>query len=189
MLDASNPARYWVGLEVGGVLSTPDDGSTWTSVMTGGDIHVMAADPARAGVLYMTTGFGRYPDDPQPREERIAGAFRSKDGGKTWEYLWKGIEPPYTRPMCVDQRAPFALVDSSLSGGAMYATFTLGGLVTAPGGEVRTPDGGPVPGLYAAGRTAALFCGSGYPASGISLADASFFGRRAGVAAAKNQTS
>ena len=38
--------------------------------MTGGDIHVMAADPSRPGVLYMTTGFGRYPDDPQPREER-----------------------------------------------------------------------------------------------------------------------
>src|SRR3954447_11533485 len=89
VLDASNPGRYWVGLEIGGVLSTPDDGATWTSVMTGGDIHVMTADPARAGVLYMTTGFGRYADDPQPREERIAGAFRSKDGGQNWEYLWK----------------------------------------------------------------------------------------------------
>lgn len=109
VLDASNPARYWVGLEVGGVLSTPDDGTTWTSVMTGGDIHVMTADPARQGVLYMTTGFGRYPDDPQPRAERIAGAFRSKDGGQTWEYLWKDREPPYTRPMCVDSRAPHAL--------------------------------------------------------------------------------
>jgi len=109
VLDARDPSRYWVGLEVGGVLGTGDDGATWSSVMTGGDIHVMAADPSRPGVLYMTTGFGRYPDDPQPREERIAGAFRSKDAGRTWEYLWKGIEPPYTRPMCVDDRAPYAL--------------------------------------------------------------------------------
>jgi len=109
VLDASNPSRYWVGLEVGGVLSTADDGKHWTSVMTGGDIHVMAADPARPGQLYMTTGFGRYPDDPQPREERIAGAFRSKDGGQSWEYLWKDREPPYTRPMCVDPRSPHAL--------------------------------------------------------------------------------
>ena len=69
----------------------------------------MVADPSRPDVLYMTTGFGRYADDPQPREERIAGAFRSKDGGESWEYLWKGIEPPYTRPMCVDDRAPYAL--------------------------------------------------------------------------------
>ncbi len=109
VLDAKNPDRFWIGLEVGGVLGTSDGGETWTSVMTGGDIHVMAADPARADQLYMTTGFGRYPDDPQPREERIAGAFRSKDGGQTWEYLWKDREPPYTRPMCVDARAPHAL--------------------------------------------------------------------------------
>ena len=109
VLDPSNPARYWVGLEVGGVLATADDGAHWTSVMTGGDIHVMAGDPTRPGVLYMTTGFGRYADDPQPREERVAGAFRSKDGGQSWEYLWKDREPPYTRPMCVDARAPHAM--------------------------------------------------------------------------------
>ena len=109
VLDAANPSRYWVGLEVGGVLGTSDDGATWTSVMTGGDIHVMAADPARPDRLYMTTGFGRYADDPQPREERVAGAFRSRDGGQTWEYLWKDRDPPYTRPMCVDPRAPHAL--------------------------------------------------------------------------------
>ena len=39
--------------------------------------------------------------------------------------------------------------------------------------------------VSAAGRNAALFCGSGYPGSGISLADASYFGRRAGRAAAR----
>jgi photosystem II stability/assembly factor-like uncharacterized protein len=109
VLDPANPSRYWVGLEVGGVLSTADDGASWSSVMTGGDIHTLAGDPGRPDVLYMTTGFGRYPDDPQPREERIAGAFRSKDGGKTWEYLWQNLSPPYTRPMCVDERAPHAL--------------------------------------------------------------------------------
>ena len=43
-----------------------------------------------------------------------------------------------------------------------------------------------IPGFYAAGRTAALFCGPGYAASGISLADGTFFGRRAGRAAARN---
>src|SRR5438876_492365 len=83
------------GHEVGGVLGTSDDGGHWTSVMTGGDIHVMAGDPAEPDVLYATTGFGRYPDDPQPREERVAGAFRSRDGGQNWEYLWKDCEPPY----------------------------------------------------------------------------------------------
>ena len=79
---------------------------------------------------------------------------------------------------------PFALIDSSVEK-ATYATFTLGGLATDPEGRVLSPDGAPVPGLWAAGRTAALFCGGGYPGSGISLADASFFGRRAGRTAAR----
>ena len=81
------------------------------------------------------------------------------------------------------EKPPYALIDSSTDA-AIYATFTLGGLETSAEGEVLGPDGDAVPGLYAAGRTAALFCGSGYPGSGSSLADASFFGRRAGCAAA-----
>jgi 3-oxo-5alpha-steroid 4-dehydrogenase len=78
---------------------------------------------------------------------------------------------------------PFALLDVSTEA-SMYAGFTLGGLCTDAGGRVLSPDGAALPGLFAAGRNAALFCGSGYPASGISLGDASFFGRRAGRAAA-----
>src|SRR5206468_322871 len=66
------------------------------------------ADPGRPGVLYATTGFGRM-DDSEPREKRIAGLFRSDDGGRNWRYLWEGMEPPYTRPMCIDPRAPHAL--------------------------------------------------------------------------------
>jgi predicted oxidoreductase len=81
---------------------------------------------------------------------------------------------------------PFALIDSG-TGSAIYATFTLGGLDTSPDGQVLGPEGEPVPALYAAGRTAALFCGSGYPGSGISLADASYFGRRAGRHAAASE--
>jgi 3-oxo-5alpha-steroid 4-dehydrogenase len=88
--------------------------------------------------------------------------------------------PGWLRPLTAP---PFALIDSS-SERALYATFTLGGLATDAGARVLTPDGEAVPGLFAAGRTAALFCGGGYPGSGISLADASFFGRRAGRSAA-----
>lgn len=111
VLDPANVARYWVGLEVGGVLATADEGASWTCTLPGGDpdIHVMAADPSQADVLYATTGFGRYPDDPQPAEERIAGLFGSRDGGQTWRYLWENLQPRYTRPMCIDARPPHAL--------------------------------------------------------------------------------
>ena len=111
VLDPTDPARLWVGLEVGGVLATTDDGATWSCELPGGDpdIHVMVGDPRRPDVLYATTGFGRPADDPQPMAERIAGLFGSQDGGRTWRYLWEGVQPRYTRPMCIDPRAPHAV--------------------------------------------------------------------------------
>ncbi|MEV6772574.1 FAD-dependent oxidoreductase [Nocardia sp. NPDC051030] len=62
--------------------------------------------------------------------------------------------------------------------------FTLGGLRTDLDSRVLHVDGQPIPGLYAAGRVTSGICTGGY-ASGCSLGDGSFYGRRAGVAAAK----
>ncbi len=81
---------------------------------------------------------------------------------------------------------PYAILDCRPEH-CLYAGFTTGGLQTAPGGEVLGVEGEPLPGLYAAGRTAALLSGSYYPASGISLADGTFFGRYAGRSAASNR--
>ena len=85
--------------------------------------------------------------------------------------------------------APYAALDCTLGEGAIYAAFTLGGLDTRPGGEVLTTEKQVIPGLYAAGRTA---CGiprsaSGY-ASGLSVGDATFFGRVAGRRSAERNT-
>lgn len=68
-----------------------------------------------------------------------------------------------------------------------YLMFTLGGLETLSTGEVLTPGGDVLPGLYAAGRTTAGLprTSKGY-ASGMSVGDATFFGRRAGRQAALN---
>lgn len=65
--------------------------------------------------------------------------------------------------------------------------FTLGGLVTTTSGEVLDAQGAPIKGLYAAGRTACGIprWGEAY-ASGMSLGDSSFYGRQAGIAAAKS---
>jgi succinate dehydrogenase/fumarate reductase flavoprotein subunit len=78
--------------------------------------------------------------------------------------------------------SPFAAIDCSTDK-VLWATFTLGGLHTLPSGEVLTPDDRVIPGLYAAGRTTSGIAAYGY-ASGISLADGTFFGRRAGRRAA-----
>src|SRR6201995_2083529 len=62
--------------------------------------------------------------------------------------------------------------------------FPLGGLSTTLDAEVLHVSGEPIPGLFAAGRSTAGLAAWGY-ASGISLGDGSFYGRRAGRAAAK----
>jgi succinate dehydrogenase/fumarate reductase flavoprotein subunit len=80
---------------------------------------------------------------------------------------------------------PYAALDCTPGRGAFFPYFTLGGLDTKPSGEVVDPDGNIVQGLYAAGRTTAGICrtGSGY-SSGMSVGDATYFGRMAGISAA-----
>jgi len=79
---------------------------------------------------------------------------------------------------------PWAVFDLTL-GKAIYAGFTLGGLRCTVDAEVQRPDGSVIPGLYAAGACASNIAqdGKGY-CSGTQLGEGSFFGRRAGVAAA-----
>ncbi|MFE4502728.1 FAD-dependent oxidoreductase [Rhodococcus sp. NPDC056743] len=76
---------------------------------------------------------------------------------------------------------PFAAIDlRGRTGG-----FTLGGLKTTVDSEVLHVSGEPIPGLFAAGRCTSGVCAGGY-ASGTSLGDGSFFGRRAGISAARS---
>ncbi|MFE3543794.1 FAD-dependent oxidoreductase [Nocardia sp. NPDC059177] len=67
------------------------------------------------------------------------------------------------------------------------AGFTLGGLRTDLDSRVLHVNGEPIAGLFAAGRCTAGLCAGGY-VSGASLGDGSFFGRRAGAAAAHADT-
>lgn len=102
-------------------------------------------------------------------------------------YAEKGDDPlfhkasDYLAPLV---HPPFAALDYSTDA-ALYTVFTMGGLHTSIDGEVLTPDGDVVSGLYAAGRTTSGIAAQGY-SSGLSIADATFFGRRAGKAAAGN---
>ncbi|MEV6771673.1 FAD-dependent oxidoreductase [Nocardia sp. NPDC051030] len=98
--------------------------------------------------------------------------------------------PRWLRPLT----PPFAAIDvkagirpPSESGdrkGTGASVFTLGGLHTDLDGHVLNLNGAPIPGLFAAGRAANGLHGFGY-ISGTSLGDGTFFGRRAGTAAAR----
>jgi 3-oxo-5alpha-steroid 4-dehydrogenase len=90
---------------------------------------------------------------------------------------------PYLQPIGVPPASGIGAIDLRVDHGAIYATFTLGGLVTDPDGVALDGAGDRIPGLYAVGRTAASLAAHHY-ASGISLGDGTFFGRCAGRHAA-----
>lgn len=87
----------------------------------------------------------------------------------------------YLKPLTVP---PFGALDLRVEN-AVYSAFTLGGLHIDANGAVLRPSGEPVPGLFAAGRATSGVAKQGY-SSGMSLGDASFFGRRAGRNAARS---
>jgi 3-oxo-5alpha-steroid 4-dehydrogenase len=80
---------------------------------------------------------------------------------------------------------PYAACDVTPGSGAFFPVFTLGGLHALPSGEVLTEDNTIVRGLYTAGRNCCGLprSGAGY-SSGMSIGDATFFGRLAGRSAA-----
>jgi 3-oxo-5alpha-steroid 4-dehydrogenase len=96
-----------------------------------------------------------------------------------------GLDDPGGKPpdlLVAQDQPPYALIDFSIRPRMLdpAPVLTLGGLVVDPDtGAVRRADGTPVPGLYAAGRSAVGLCSRSY-VSGLSIADCVFSGRRAG---------
>lgn len=103
------------------------------------------------------------------------------------EHAARGEDPDFHKhPDWLEPQdtGPWGAYDLSL-GRALYAGFTLGGLACDLDGRVRREDGSTIPGLLAAGACASHIAqdGAGY-SSGTQLGEGSFFGRRAGRAAA-----
>ena len=102
-------------------------------------------------------------------------------------YAGKGMDPmfnkskAYLRPL---QGPPYKAWEVSVDR-AFFPAHTLGGLATTVDGEVLNSFNDAIPGLYAVGRNAAGIPTAPYIASGLSVGDGSFFGRRAGKAAAR----
>ncbi|WP_406385436.1 FAD-binding protein [Streptomyces sp. NBC_01618] len=124
-----------------------------------------------AGALESTVGtYNRYAEEGQD-------SYFHKDA------RWlRPLQGPFA---AIDPRLGFNPGESGNTGaGTGVAGFTLGGLRTTVDGAVLDVSGTAVPGLFAAGRAASGIHGEGY-ISGTSLGDGTFFGRRAGVAAAR----
>jgi len=98
---------------------------------------------------------------------RFAESGRDPLFHKSTDYLRPVQGPPY--------RAWNLSVDK-----AFFPAHTFGGLQTSTDGEVVNGFGEAIPGLYAAGRTSAGLPMAPYIASGLSVGDCTYFGRRAG---------
>jgi 3-oxo-5alpha-steroid 4-dehydrogenase len=108
-------------------------------------------------------------------QETVRNYNVTAESGRDTEYH---KAPDFVRPLATP---PFAAFDLRMES-AHYGGFTLGGLRIDSWGQVLDTAGEPVPGLLAAGRAASGIAKRGY-SSGLSVGDASFFGRRAGRAA------
>ena len=78
-----------VGVEVGGVLLSDDNGDNWTEVNNGVnvDVHTVRPDPSQPGRLIAATGEGLY---------------LSEDNGDSWEHITEGIGQGYTVGMHIN---------------------------------------------------------------------------------------
>jgi photosystem II stability/assembly factor-like uncharacterized protein len=78
--------RLFVGIEVGGVLVSRDNGRSFEDKSRGADedIHTIQVAPNHPDLVFAMTG---------------AGLFRSKDGGDHWEKLDHGLDRWYIVPL------------------------------------------------------------------------------------------
>ncbi|MFV8820052.1 FAD-dependent oxidoreductase [Haliea sp. E17] len=104
---------------------------------------------------------------------RYAARGEDPQFGKTKAFLRPFQGPPYR---AWEVSGPRAVVPA----------YTLGGLATDVDGAVLDSIGKPIEGLFAAGRTAAGFSVAAAVVEGLSLGEASFFGRRAGAGAVRS---
>lgn len=143
----------WVGVEVGGIMISRNAGESWSLVLPGDnpDIHMMFSHPRKPDTLFVSTGYGRL-DGIADMVEGNAGVFRSVDAGQNWEYIWSGIKPRYSRPMCIDQRAPHALTVAAAptafshykqdrgAGACLFQSLDEGNSWTNLGDEIHNPS-------------------------------------------------
>lgn len=145
-------------------------------------IFARPIDLARIGIAAVGETWDEVERELGLPEETLAATVRTFN-----RYAAEGHDPLYRKAakwLKVLDEPPYAALELNFSD-SYFSFFTLGGLATLPGGEVLDRGGTPVPGLFAAGRATSGLPRSGHGySSGMSLADCTFFGRRAGVSAA-----
>jgi photosystem II stability/assembly factor-like uncharacterized protein len=102
-LSHEDPNLVVVGIELGGVMRSPDAGETWEDQRPGAyaDCHSLAAHPAAPETLYEAAG---------------GGFAESEDFGGRWEAADAGLDRHYVWGLAVDLEDPTLVYSSAAPG-------------------------------------------------------------------------
>jgi photosystem II stability/assembly factor-like uncharacterized protein len=102
-LSHEDPNLIVVGIELGGVMRSPDGGETWEDQRPGAyaDCHSLAAHPAAPETLYEAAG---------------GGFAESEDFGESWAAADAGMDRWYVWGLAVDLEDPTLVYTSAASG-------------------------------------------------------------------------
>lgn len=99
----TDPERWYIGIEAGAFLVTPDAGETWIDRPTGSryDNHWITTHPDAPDRVYAAAG---------------DGYAESYDRGETWSYPQEGLDHRYVWSVAVDPADPDCRLVSSAAG-------------------------------------------------------------------------
>ncbi|WP_435074733.1 WD40/YVTN/BNR-like repeat-containing protein [Halorubrum sp. HHNYT27] len=99
----ADPERWFVGVEAGALLVTPDDGETWVDRPDGSrrDNHALATHPDAPDRVYAAAG---------------DGFAESRDRGESWRVVDAGLDHGYVWGIAVDPGDPETVLVSAASG-------------------------------------------------------------------------
>lgn len=102
-LSHTDPDLVVAGIELGGVVRSPDGGETWQDQRPGAyaDCHALAAHPAAPDALYEAAG---------------GGFAESEDFGESWEAADAGMDRWYVWGLAVDSGDPTLVYASAAPG-------------------------------------------------------------------------
>src|ERR687893_956270 len=102
-LSYANPSLVVAGIELGGVMRSPDAGETWQDQRPGAyaDCHSLAAHPKAPEVIYQAAG---------------GGFAASEDFGDSWSAADDGPDHRYVWGLAVDSEDPSLVYASAASG-------------------------------------------------------------------------
>lgn len=102
-VDPADPDRWYVGIEAGALVVTPDGGETWLDRPPGSriDNHTLATHPAAPGRVYSAAG---------------DGYAESRTAGESWTTHHDGLGHRYVWGLAVDPGDPDTVVASAAAG-------------------------------------------------------------------------